>query len=88
MMPKIDQAWINGRVMADGAPVKIGSVELHNQTDDILDTVLVDDEGRYSFNLSPGTWRLCAWDVQGRHGEITVALKSGKSAAVDIKLEA
>jgi hypothetical protein len=89
MMPKIDQARITGRVLgADGRPVKVGTVELHNQTDDILDTVLVDDEGRYSFNLSPGMWTLRAWDVKGRRGEATADLKSGIDATVDITLEA
>jgi len=87
-MPKIDQAWINGRVLADGSPVKIGTVELHNQTNDIMDTILVDQDGRYSFHLSPGKWTLCAWDVEGRRGEVTVDLKSGRTAAVDIRLEA
>lgn len=87
MTPKIDHARVSGRVLAEGAPVKIGTVELHNQTDDILDTILVDHEGRYAFHLSPGRWSLRAWDVQGRRGEATVTLKSGTDAAVDITLE-
>lgn len=88
MTPKIDQARLSGRVLADGAPVKIGTVELHNETDDIVDSILVDEEGRYSFHLRPGRWTLRAWDVQGRRGEETVALEPGADVAVDIKLEA
>jgi hypothetical protein len=87
MMPKIDHAHVSGRVLAEGDPVKIGTVELHNRTDDILGTILVDPQGRYSFHLSPGKWKLRAWDVHGRRGEVAVELRSGADAAVDIKLE-
>jgi hypothetical protein len=87
MMPKIDHAHVSGRVLSEGDPVKIGTVELHNRTDDIIDAVLVDADGRYSFHLSPGSWKLRAWDVNGKRGEVTVELKSGADAAVDITLE-
>jgi hypothetical protein len=87
MMPKLVQAHLSGRVLAEGVAVKIGTVELHNPTDDIMETILVDPDGRYGFNLTPGKWKLRAWDVHGRRGEVTVNLKSGADAAVDIKLE-
>ncbi|MQA99765.1 MAG: DUF1416 domain-containing protein [Actinobacteria bacterium] len=87
MMRKIDQAHVSGRVLAEGGTVKIGTVELHNRTDDIMDTILVDPQGHYSFHLTPGKWKLRAWDVHGRRGEVTVELRSGADAAVDIELE-
>jgi hypothetical protein len=86
-MPKIDQATVSGHVLAGGQTVKICSVELLNASADIVDTVLVDEEGRYSLNLSPGTWTLRAWDVEGRRGEATINLKSGVDVTVDIALE-
>ena len=86
-MPAVDQVHVSGQVTSNGEPVKIGSVELHNATDDIVDTVLVDGEGKYSFNLSPGTWRLCAWDVTGARGEVTVELRSGADQNADIQIE-
>ena len=86
-MPKIAHAQITGRVLYQGEPAKICSVELHNQSDDIVDTVLGEDEGRYTFNLSPGTWTLRAWDVYGHRGEVTVELRAGADREVDIELE-
>ena len=86
-MPAVDQVNVSGQVTSKGEPVKIGSVELHNATDDIVDTVLVDGEGKYAFHLSPGTWRLCAWDVNGCRGDVTVELRSGADRNVDIQLE-
>jgi hypothetical protein len=87
MMPKIDHAHVSGRVLSDGDPVKIGTVELHNRTDDIMETILVDADGRYGFNLTPGKWKLRAWDVHGKRGEVTIDLRSGADADVDIPLE-
>jgi hypothetical protein len=62
--------------------VRIGSsvaasavVEVHNSAGDTLDQVVVDDQGRFTYHLSPGKWTLQAWDGQGHRAAIEVWLE-------------
>jgi hypothetical protein len=61
---------IKGRVISERAPA-IGAitVELVNRTGDTVDQIQVDDEGRFILHVSPGAWKLRAYDPNGRRGE-------------------
>ena len=69
-MPKL-----SGRVsLGDGSAATSAVVEVHNSQGDVVDQVQVDDDGRYTYHLSEGTWSLNIWDNQGNRGQVEVQL--------------
>ena len=70
----------------DGAISPEAVVELHNSSNDTLDQVVVDDDGRYTYHLVEGTWVLRAWDAHGRRASVTVTLATGEDQDLDIEL--
>jgi hypothetical protein len=77
---------LTGRVTLHGlSPASNAVVELHNSRGDVLDQMQVDRSGIYAFHLIAGTWRLRAWDSQGRRALAEVRL-SDKDTVLDIDL--
>lgn len=80
-MPKL-----SGKVTVHGGDTATGAVvELHNSQGDTVDQVQVDDQGRFTYHLSEGTWTLHAWDAHGHRatGEVTLG---GDDATHDLNL--
>ncbi len=75
-------------VVADqsGAPARDAVVELHNESGDVVDQIAVDDDARYRYHLSPGTWSLRVWDARGGRAEASVTLSAGEDKTLDITL--
>lgn len=72
----------------DGMKVaKTAVVELHNSTGDVVDQVQVDDQGRFTYHLSAGRWKLRIWDAHGHRGGAEVELADGEDRNVSIDLE-
>jgi Protein of unknown function (DUF1416) len=77
---------LTGRVTLHGLSAAPNAVvELHNSQGDVLDQMQVDRSGIYAFHLIAGTWRLRAWDNQGRRALAEVEL-SDKDTVLDIDL--
>ena len=77
---------LTGRVTLNGmSPVPNAVVELHNSNGDVLDQMQVDRSGIYAFHLIAGTWRLRAWDNQGRRA-LTEVQVGDKDTVLDIEL--
>jgi hypothetical protein len=77
---------LTGRVTLNGTtPAPHAVVELHNSQGDVLDQMQVDGSGIYAFHLIAGTWRLRAWDSQGRRALTEVRL-GDKDTVLDIDL--
>lgn len=77
-----------GRVTVHGdKPAKTATVELHNSSGDVVDQVMVDDNGRFTYHLAPGTWKLNIWDAHGHRGASSVALEEGEDMDIEIDLE-
>ena len=47
----------------------------------------VDDDGRYTYHLSPGQWTLNVWDAHGHRGKGEVTLDEGEQKNYDIDLQ-
>lgn len=80
---------LSGRVTLHGAakPATTATVELLNESGDIIDQVRVDDQGAFAYHLVPGRWRLNAWDAHGHRGRAEVTLREGEDGVVDLDLE-
>ena len=77
---------VSGKVLVHDAPASGATVELHNATGDVVTQVMVDDDGRYAFHVSEGSWSLNAWDAHGHRGSVPVALGEGEEKSVDVVL--
>lgn len=75
-----------GQVTTHGAPATSAVVELHNATGDVVDQVQVDNDGRYTFHLTGGTWKLNVWDAHGHRGSADVDLGED-DATCDVDLD-
>jgi Cys-tRNA synthase (O-phospho-L-seryl-tRNA:Cys-tRNA synthase) len=79
---------LTGRVTVHGShPATSATVELHNSSGDVVDQVMVDSDGRYTYHLAAGTWTLNIWDVHGHRGKAEVSLQDGEDRTVDVDLE-
>jgi uncharacterized protein YfaS (alpha-2-macroglobulin family) len=77
---------ISGHVSGERAtPVGGITVELINSAGDIVDQVQVDDDGRFKLHVSPGTWKLSAYDPGGRRVEATTEV-ADEEAKVELVL--
>jgi hypothetical protein len=77
---------LTGRVTVQGlSPAPNAVVELHNSQGDVLDQIQVDGFGTYAFHLIAGSWRLRAWDQQGRRALAEVQLDD-RDTVLDIDL--
>jgi hypothetical protein len=45
------------------------TVEVHNATGDVVDQVVADDDGGFTYYLTPGRWAFRAWDRWGHRGD-------------------
>ena len=78
-------ATLTGRVTVNGEPVPTAVIELHNSQGDVVDQVQANDDGRYTYHLSPGDWVLNVWDAQGHRGRRGVTIAE-QDTNVDIEL--
>ncbi len=80
---------LSGRITVHGGEKTARSavVELHNAAGDVVDQVMVDDEGRYTYHVSPGSWTLNVWDEHGHRGRAEVTMEEGKDKSFDVDLE-
>lgn len=78
---------VSGRVLVHGEPAKIATVELHNAGGDVVDQIQVDEEGRYTYHVSPGEWSLQVWDAYGHRGAAQVRVEADDDKVLDIDLE-
>ena len=77
---------VSGKVLVDDRPAPGATVELHNSSGDVVTQVMVDDDGRYAFNVSEGSWSLNAWDAHGHRGSAPVTLGEAEEKNVDVVL--
>ena len=78
---------LSGRITVHGdKPAKNATVELHNPTGDIVDQVVVDEDGNYQYHLAPGTWKLNVYDAHGHRGQTEVSL-GDEDSKVDLDLQ-
>jgi hypothetical protein len=77
---------VSGKVLVHDAPAAGATVELHNSAGDVVTQVMVDDDGRYAFHVSEGSWSLNAWDAHGHRGSAPVTLGEGEEKNVDVVL--
>lgn len=77
-----------GRITVHGdKPATSAVVELHNATGDVVDQVQVDDDGRYTYHLAPGSWTINVWDAHGHRGKATAQIEDGSDTTLDLDLE-
>lgn len=68
-------AKVSGRVMLPGnEPAQSATVEVLNSAADVVDQVVVDDQGAFRYHLAPGNWQLNAYDPHGRRGGAQINL--------------
>ncbi len=77
---------VSGTILVHDRPAPGATVELHNSSGDVVTQVMVDDDGRYTFHVSEGTWSLNAWDAHGHRGSAPVTLGEGEEKNVDVVL--
>jgi Carboxypeptidase regulatory-like domain len=80
------QAKLTGKVTVHGSAAHAATVELHNSSGDVVDQVVVDDDGRYTYHLSPGSWSLRLWDAHGHTGRSEFTLSEGEEKVLDLEL--
>lgn len=79
---------LSGTITVHGSkPATSAVVELHNAAGDVVDQVQVDDQGRYAYHLSPGTWGLRVWDAHGHRGGRQVEITDEGERDLDIDLQ-
>ena len=77
---------LSGRITVHGDKAAKGAtVELHNATGDVIDQIQVDDDGRYTYHLKAGSWRMNVWDAHGHRGTAEVEL-TDDDRTVDLDL--
>ena len=68
-------AQLTGTITVHGdKPAKQATVELINETGDVVDQILVSDDGRYAYHLAAGNWTLNIYDPHGHRGREAVHL--------------
>ena len=81
-----ERAKLSGQVTLHGSVAANATVELHNSAGDVVDQVVIDDDGRYTYHLSPGDWSLRIWDAHGHTGQSEVTLSEGEEKVLDLEL--
>ena len=76
---------LTGRVTVAGEVASGATVELHNSEGLVVDQVVVDDKGIYTYHLTPATWSLREWDAHG-HGGRAEATLTDADQTLDIEL--
>jgi hypothetical protein len=80
-------AELSGTVSSEGStPAPDAVVEILNGAGDIVDQMMVDDHGRFSYHLSAGKWSLRAWDPHGRRASAEVTLAAGERKVTRLDL--
>ena len=79
---------VSGTVLVDDRPAPGATVELHNSSGDVVTQIMVDDDGRFAFHVSQGSWSLKAWDAHGHRGSVPVTLAEGESKDLQLALSA
>ena len=78
---------LSGTVRAHGNAASNATVELHNETGDVVTQTQVDTQGRYTFYVTGGNWSVRAWDGHGHTGNGSSSLRDGEHASLDLDLE-
>ena len=79
---------LTGTVTVHGSkPARTAVVEVHNASDDVVDQVQVDDDGRYTYHLSRGEWSLRVWDSHGHRGAAQVTIGDEDEKTLNLDLE-
>jgi hypothetical protein len=80
-------AELSGTVNSEGSiPAPDAVVEILNGAGDIVDQVMVDEHGRFSYHLSAGKWSLRVWDPHGRRASAEVTLAPGERRVTRLDL--
>lgn len=78
---------VTGTVTVHGSKAaKQATVELINETGDVVDQILVTDDGRYEYHLAQGNWTLNIYDPHGHRGREVVHL-GDEDVTVDVDLD-
>ncbi|MDQ3982691.1 MAG: carboxypeptidase-like regulatory domain-containing protein [Actinomycetota bacterium] len=78
---------VSGTVLVHDRPAPGATVELHNSSGDVVTQIMVDDDGKFAFHVSEGSWSLNAWDAHGHRGSAPVTLAEGEEKSIDLVLE-
>jgi hypothetical protein len=78
---------ISGKITVHGDAATSATVELHNETGDVVTQSQVDQEGRYMFHVKEGRWAINAWDAYGHTGRSDTTLSEGDNGNLDLELE-
>ena len=78
---------VSGTVLVEDRPASGATVELHNSSGDVVTQIMVDDDGRFAFHVSAGSWSLNAWDAHGHRGSAPVTLAEGESKDLQLVLQ-
>jgi hypothetical protein len=68
------------RVRSFGA-ARAATIEVHNSVGDVVDQVRTNDEGGFTYYLTPGTWAFRAWDAWGHRGSGEITLSDDEDTA-------
>jgi hypothetical protein len=80
-------AQLTGTITVHGSkPAKQATVELINEVGDVVDQVLVTDDGRYDYHLAAGNWTLNIYDPHGHRGKQHVHI-GDEDVTVDVDLD-
>ncbi|MFN2594442.1 MAG: carboxypeptidase-like regulatory domain-containing protein [Actinomycetota bacterium] len=78
---------LTGTIRVHGSEPAIDAVvEIHNHEGDVVDQVIVNDDGSYTYHLTPGRWSLRVWDSHGHRGTKFVDM-SGNDMTIDMDLD-
>jgi hypothetical protein len=82
-MPKL-----TGRVTVHGGEhaAHTATVEVINETGDVVDQVVADDDGNYQYHLAQGNWTLNVYDPHGHRGRQTVHI-GDEDVKADVDLD-
>lgn len=62
-------------------PARGATVEVHNATGDVVDQVVVNDDGGFTYHLSSGVWTFRVWDAWGHRGDGEITVSDGDTTA-------
>ena len=80
---------LRGRVTVHGGakPARTATVELIDDSGDVIDQVRVDDAGAFTYHLIGGSWKLNVWDAHGHTGRVDVSVQEGEEKVLEVDLE-
>jgi carboxypeptidase family protein len=77
---------LTGTITVHGSkPAKLATVEVINEGGDVVDQIVVSDDGKYQYHLAAGNWTLNIYDPHGHRGRQDVQL-GDDDATVNVDL--